>query len=503
MVEPRTQHTATVLADGRILTLGGLVKFDFQGDPSQFWGLAFSTTTGPTPLVIFDPADFRILNVGFELIGLWKIGALDGAGKGSLSLPLPPAVALAGLPIHSQMVTMFGTGTIVDEISAPNGFLMQLPGTSVKTLPVFPEDLDLHTASPLPNGDVLIAGGTVDQGATMFFAVDDYWVYGAQTAALTHLATSMVEPRTQHTATVLADGRILTLGGTDELGATRKTGEIFDPATTTSTPIPSMSVNRVLHSATLLADGRVFVAGGASSVDVSSPLTLVAAVLKSTEIYDPATNSWSAGPNLPKPRAFHGASRLGDGKVLITGGIEVTDLIIVLLPDITNDARRYDPVTNQFQSTAAFPGPRAGTVQKTLPNGDAVIVGGADGDLITQNFTCLDTCAVYNHVANTWTSVASMAKPRIFHQVELFNGDLYALGGAETFGITTLSGLPVAEIEKAPLSLLNWTPLGNTALAREQPRTAIFDAGTRILISGAGTDFISSAPDFTSDVLLP
>ena len=146
--------------------LGSTVTFDFQGDPFQLWGLAFSTTTGPTPLVLFDPADTRILNVGFELIHLWQVGFLDGAGQDSLAIPLPPQVSLQGLPFRSQMVTLFGAVTIVDEISAPNAFLMSLPQNSVLSLPVMPEDLDLHTASPLPNGDVLLAGGTVDQGTT-------------------------------------------------------------------------------------------------------------------------------------------------------------------------------------------------------------------------------------------------------------------------------------------------------------------------------------------------
>jgi len=483
--------------------LGQSVTFEFQGDPLQFWGLAFSTTTGPTPLVIFDPNDFRILNVGFELIQLWQLGGLDGAGQGSLTIPLPATPTLAGIPFHSQMVTLFGAGTIVDEISDPNAFVMQLPTSSVLSLPVFPEDLDLHTASPLPNGDVLIAGGTVDQGPTAFFAVDNYWIYGAQSGDLVQLATTMAETRTQHTATVLADGRVLTVGGTDEQGVTRKTGEIFDPVTMTATAIAPMSIERVMHSATLLADGRVLVCGGASQADISSPLSLVAAVLKSTEIYDPMTDTWTPGPDLPKPRALGNASRLGDGRVLVTGGLEVTTILTVPVPSISNDARRYDPTTNSFLSTASFPGPRGLHAQMTLPNGDAVIVGGVDGDLIFQSFFCLDTSATYNHVANTWTNGATLAKARAFAELQLLGGDLYIFGGAETFGITTLSGIPVAEIEKAPQSLLSWTTVTSTALMREQPRTAIFDEGTRVLVTGAGTDGVFTVPDFTVDIFLP
>ena len=314
----------------------------------------------------------------------------------------------------------------------------------------------------------------------------------------------MAEPRTQHTATVLPDGRILTLGGTDEAGVTRKSGEIFDPATMTATPIAPMSIERVMHTATGLADGRVFVAGGASVVDITNPLALVANVLKTTEIYDPATNTWTAGPDLPKPRALHSASLLGDGRVLLTGGIEVTKVVFVDIPEISNDARRYDPTTNTLLATASFSGPRGLHAQRTLPNGNAVIVGGVDGDLVLQNFNCLTSCAIYNAASNNWTNVGSLAKPRAFVDVVLHNDTLYAIGGAETFSITTLSGVPVAEIESTSTSVLAWSTVTTTALPREQPRAVTFDNDERILVSGAGDNGTGGGvPDFTSDVFLP
>ena len=78
---------------------------------------------------------------------------------------------------------------------------------------------------------------------------------------------------------------------------------------------------------------------------------------------------WGPGPNLPKPRGMHSASLLGDGKVLITGGLDVVTVFGVPIGSSSNDARRYDPVTNQILSTASFSGARGLHDQITLPNG--------------------------------------------------------------------------------------------------------------------------------------
>ena len=116
--------------------------------------------------------------------------------------------------------------------------------------------------------------------------------------------------RAYHTATLLPDGRVLAAGGNTSLAPT-VTAEIYDPATGIWTPTGSMSHARYRHSATLLQNGLVLVVGGLDDNDKS---------LDSTELYDPATGNWTTTGALVVGTAAHSATLLPDGPVLVAGG---------------------------------------------------------------------------------------------------------------------------------------------------------------------------------------
>src|SRR6185295_10016804 len=122
-------------------------------------------------------------------------------------------------------------------------------------------------------------------------------------------STTMLVERRGHTATRLADGRVLIAGGENGSGTLNET-EIYDPAAGTFSAAANMGTARADHSATLLADGRVLIAGGHNG----------GASLTSTEIFDPSNGAFTNGPSMSVARAGHSATLFGNGRVLVAGG---------------------------------------------------------------------------------------------------------------------------------------------------------------------------------------
>ncbi|MCZ6599038.1 MAG: hypothetical protein O7B99_15480 [Planctomycetota bacterium] len=495
--------TADLTRSGGIL--GQSVTMSLQGDPGEMYFLGISFNTGPTPLSLLDPSDPRSIDLGLDLLASWPSGTLDGSGQAVINASIPATPGLQGLPFHSQFITLPGVATVVDEISNLCSWVLGAPQTSTFTLADHVDQIDGHTATGLDDGSVLIAGGVVLNLLGNAVAIDDYHRFDAQTGAFELITTAqMTVARTQHTATKLADGRVLTLGGADENALVYASGEIFDPASGLSTPIAAMLRKRVGHTATLLADGRVFVAGGTTNFDFSDPFGALAAVLEQTEIYDPASNSWSPGPNLPKPRVLHSATRLGTGHVLITGGIEITTIFFIDTPDFSNSAVRYNPATSSFVGTADFNGSRALHGQVTLPNGDALLAGGVDGNLIFMTFNTLSSCRRYDASANTWTNVASMGVTRGLPNLIDAGGTIIAIGGVKDFDLTTLSGAPAQEIEITTPSVLSWTQTATMLLPRALAISTLYDGGDRILTTGSGDNGSGGTiRDLTAEIHIP
>src|SRR5256712_588216 len=162
-----------------------------------------------------------------------------------------------------------------------------------------------HTATLLANGTVLIAGGRDAADQPLASAE----IYDPATGGYTLLASPLPAPVWGHTATRLDDGTVLIAGG--QRGARyRRAAQLFDPASDTFTALTPMSTPRGRHTATLLRDGRVVVIGGTDGV---GPLA-------SLEIYDPTTRTFSLAPSAPAvARQDHTATLLPDGRVPVAG----------------------------------------------------------------------------------------------------------------------------------------------------------------------------------------
>ena len=166
-----------------------------------------------------------------------------------------------------------------------------------------------HTATTLLDGRVLIVG----EGSSAE-------IYNPATGRFVPTG-SMVLPRSHQTATLLPDGRVLVAGGTGTGAYNDKaptSAELYDPKTGRFTLTGSMATPRWSgHTATLLADGRVLVAGGNSSAVDEKPLALA-------ELYDPHTGKFSKTRPMAEARDGQTGTRLTDGQVLVAGGADNT-----------------------------------------------------------------------------------------------------------------------------------------------------------------------------------
>src|SRR5256885_1060398 len=185
-----------------------------------------------------------------------------------------------------------------------------------------------RTATLLRDGRVLMVGGT--DGSKPLASLE---VYDPSTRTFSRASSALVLARQDHTATLLPDGRVLVAGGSNS-SAVLNFAELYDPTASTVSPAGPLNVPRTLASAALLLDGTVLVAGGQTTTGED---------LDSAEVYDAATNAfaWLSAP-MGTARSGHlGVQLLHNGKVLISGGTSGGQLV--------TSAEVYDPVTGAFQ----------------------------------------------------------------------------------------------------------------------------------------------------------
>ena len=230
--------------------------------------------------------------------------------------------------------------------------------------------------APLPDGDVLAAGGYRGGPANLLASAERYDVAtGSWTPA-----GSLAEARYGATATVLADGRVLVAGGFTNVDWSER-AEIYDPATNTWSAAAPLATARTDAAAARLGDGRVLVTGGVGS----------GGELASAELYDPATNTWSAAAPLPAARSEHTATALPDGSVAVVGGsVSGTRLA---------DALRYDPAADAWRALPSLPSPRGRHSALALADGTLLVAGGFDASGLNDRLLRLAPGAA------AWTSI--------------------------------------------------------------------------------------------------
>jgi hypothetical protein len=233
---------------------------------------------------------------------------------------------------------------------------------------------------------------------------------------------SMSEARSGHTATLLADGRVLIVGG-GVGGSGDASAELFDPSKDTFAPTGSMTTPRYGATATLLSSGKVLITGG------FGPGTSELPRLNTAELYNPSTGTFTATGSMAVPRVLHTATLLNNGKVLITGGTDSSAGGGAAVPS----AELYDPSTGTFSLTGSMLTDRAQHTATLLPSGEVLIAGGWNGhraDAADDPPWDPLFAELFDSSISTFRPTGSMSTTRIGHKaVGLSDGKVLMLGG--------------------------------------------------------------------------
>lgn len=264
-----------------------------------------------------------------------------------------------------------------------------------------------HTATLLPNGQVLIAGGMERNG--VFFNSAE--LYDPTTGRFTAASQKMSAQRVGHSATLLPSGRVLIAGGWSSEGLLAS-AELYDPSTGVFTSTGTMSSARGDFTATLLSNGKVLVAGGENS-----------GVLLSAEIYDPATGEFTQTGNMNAGRTMHTAVLLPDGRVLVAGGGEYQHPVAT--------AELYDHTSGTFTVTGNMTVPRYKQAAILLPDGNVLVVGGSDGRDWQGQYA---NAEIYSSAKGAFSAIGNMKMARFklpWAVALLKNGRILIAGGGE------------------------------------------------------------------------
>lgn len=216
-----------------------------------------------------------------------------------------------------------------------------------------------HSATLLPSGRVLIIGGGYGKAATLRSAE----IFDPATEGFRPTA-SPLEGRTDHSAILLGTGKVLVLGGdVSGVGSTPTAGaELYDPATEAFVRTGSMITPRRTYGVVMLGNGSILVAGGT---------TTGKRVIADAETYDVPSGTFSRTGALSFAREKHTASVLRDGTVLLVGGSEQGPEAGRL-----TSSEIFDPETGRFSAGPKLTIPRHKVVSIALTNGSVLVVGG-------------------------------------------------------------------------------------------------------------------------------
>ncbi|MGE0125482.1 MAG: Calx-beta domain-containing protein [Vicinamibacterales bacterium] len=313
---------------------------------------------------------------------------------------------------------------------------------------------------------VTVHAAMMHTGQLLFF--DAWEIPGTPSARLWDPATNVYTPVPNGFAELFcaghiltADGRLLTVGGHNGAGVGTTDVTYFDPSTLQWTPRPDLNYARWYPSVTPLADGRTVTLGGA----ISRPN-----IAEVPEILAASGSSWSTVPGAQKdvgeyPQLY----QVADGRLFVSGA------------DFSFQSWLLDVGTSNW--TPLGQGPAGGGTGVMYRPGKVLMAGGGTQgvDPVTQAAAVIDL----NAANPTWRQVGSMAYGRAQHNLVLLpDGTVLVVGGADEVSLISTSGVRPAEIWDPDTE--TWTTVASMARNRMYHSIAILLADGRVLSSGGG-----------------
>jgi galactose oxidase-like protein len=277
--------------------------------------------------------------------------------------------------------------------------------------------------TPAWGGRVVVTGGTIrvedrwESVATVdvFLPWSRTWLRGSK----------MLQPRSDHGAVALSDGRVLVTGGNYNNRLLRSS-EIYDPATNEWAAVAPLPKPRTQFSMAVLPDGSVLVAGGFQ--DDGQPTT-------STLIYLPFADRWAAGPDLLEPRLNHSMVSLADGDLLFFGGERSG----------AGTSELYEWRSRRFVRAGVLGEPRLVAQGAAMDDGAVIAVGGLPDDRFRTKFDPLAAAEMWDPRRLIWRDIQSAPTSRAYAQLI-----------ATDHGIVRLSGVGMDEDPMLGIEVLSW-----------------------------------------------
>jgi tRNA A-37 threonylcarbamoyl transferase component Bud32 len=327
---------------------------------------------------------------------------------------------------------------------------------------------DLHTATVLPDGRVLVAGGRFGIQEDIHLLTNTCELYDPETGQWAETASFEGPGRYTHRAVLLPSGNVLVAGGTLSrmIGPSRRRHsdlcEIYDSTVGGWRLTGRLNSTRGSgHNLTLLDDGKVLLTGGTSRGGHTA----------TCELYDPISETWTAAAPMQGKRAGHAAVSLKDGTVLVIAGISAG-----------RSCERYDPSANKWSSVGDLNLDRDGLTTVLLSDGRVLVAGGdweQGGDSVSK-------CEIFDPITETWsisTPLTCLGNSSM-RLVRLLDGSILRVGGSMK---SDAQNIPLRAVERFDPMTQRWNALALLSTQRTGHTVSLLTDGRVIAAGGFQT----------------